>query len=501
MVSAAPQLFSLNNPALKMTTTTSAVYGFFKFTSTFDGRSVRCEVKKLPFTFGSSLTDDIRIHAPKVQKGHLQVLRLGSKEEDGDNHGNKLIIRPSLSEFLRNVSCWFVTAFLLFFVTDATVLVNEKVLEMNAEYALSHNDRVSIEGRCFTFEAAAATHSLTDSFIEAATVAEITTAEATLPVAAEEKKNSPLRPVVEEASLETPSTTTTDDCRTPRFVSLKKPSNPATASAAAASALKVKSTPSRIPRCAQKTAATTTTTASTTLSGSAAKRQPLSVQFNRFSEQKGLTSRKRVYVPTKLFDGEKPSEQLDNVVDGNALSHNDLVTVVEQSHNSLIASFIEMETTTAPAETALLAEDEDNSLLHSVVGTTNTTVDCQTPTFVTLKEPNSSAKSAAVVKSTPTAAAAVPRRALKTAAKTTGLASRQLPNVQFNCFSEQKGVMTSRKRVFASTKLFVGEKPSEQLDDAVDEKAENAEISHNDNHNKLIIRPSLSEFLREHLPC
>ena len=97
MVSAAPQLFSLNNPAVKMTTT-SAVYGFFKFTSTFDGRSVRCEVKKLPFTFGSSVADDIRIHAPKVQKEHLQVLRLGWNEEEGDKHSN-LIIRPSLSEF------------------------------------------------------------------------------------------------------------------------------------------------------------------------------------------------------------------------------------------------------------------------------------------------------------------------------------------------------------------------------------------------------------------
>ncbi len=474
--------------------TTSAVYGFFKFTSKADGRSGRCEVKKLPFTFGSSLTDDIRIHAPKVQKGHLQVLRLGSKEEEGENHGNKLIIRPSLSEFLRNVSCWFVTAFLLFFVTDATVLVNEKVLEMNAEYALSHNDRVSIEGRCFTFEAAA-TSGLADSFIEGATVAEITTAEATLPVAAEEeKKNSPLRPVV-EASLETLSTTAV--CRTPTFVSLKKPSNPVT-TAAAASALKVKSTPSRIPRCALKTAATTTTTASTTSISGSAKRQPLSVQFNRFSEQKGLTSRKRVYVPTKLFDGEKPSKLNDIVAKNaeNALSRNDLVTTVEQSHNSLTASFIEMETTTAAAETALPAaeEEEDNSLLHSVVGADTTTVDCQTPTFVTLKEPNSSAKSAAVVKSTPTAAAAVPRRALKTAAKTTGLTSRQLPNVQFNCFSEQKGVMISRKRACFSTNLFDEEKPSEQLDDAVDEKAENAEISHNDNNSKLIIRPSLSEF-------
>ncbi|KAH9398673.1 hypothetical protein TYRP_018918 [Tyrophagus putrescentiae] len=374
-----------------------------------------------------------------------------------DNH-KKLIIRPSL---------------------NATVLVNGKVLEENAEYALSHNDQDTIEGRCFTFEETAT--GLTDSsFIEAAsTAAEITTAEATLPV--EEKKNSPLCPVVEEPSLETLSTAV--DCRTPRFVSLKEPNVSATA--AAASALKVKSTPSsvsRIPRCALKTAATTIS--------SSAKKQPLSVQFNRFSEQKGLTSRKRVYVPTKLFDGEKPSKQLDNVVDGNALSHNDLVTVVEQSHNSLTASFIEMETTTAlPAE----EEEEDNSLLHSVVGTTNTTVDCRTPTTVTVKEPSSSAKSAAKVKSTPIAGAgAVPRRALKTAAKTTGLASRQLPNVQSNCLSEQKGVMTSRKRVFASTKLFDGEKPSEQLDDAVDEKAENAEISHNDNHNKLIIRPSLN---------
>ena len=78
--------------------TTSAVYGFFKFTSKADGRSGRCEVKKLPFTFGSSLTDDIRIHAPKVQKEHLQVLRLGWNEEEGDKHSN-LIIRPSLSEF------------------------------------------------------------------------------------------------------------------------------------------------------------------------------------------------------------------------------------------------------------------------------------------------------------------------------------------------------------------------------------------------------------------
>ncbi|KAH9409426.1 hypothetical protein TYRP_010433 [Tyrophagus putrescentiae] len=323
---------------------------------------------------------------------------------------------------------------------------------------------------------------LTESFIEKATASETTTAAADL-LAAEEN-NSPLHSVV-EATLETDATA---DCRTPSSVSLKEPSHPTTtASASSSSSVVVISTPTAGLRCALKTT-----------TSSSAKRQPLSVQFNRFSEQKGLTSRKRVAVPTKLFDGEKPSEQLDDedAVDENAesaLSHNDLVTVVEESHNSLTASFIEMETTTTTTKRALPTEEEDNNLLHSVVGT-STTDDCQTPTTVTMKELSHPATAAAVasalkVKSTPSSISRIPRRALKTAA-TTRLASRQLPNVQFNCFSEQKVMTTSRKRVCLSTKLFDGEKPKEQLDDAVDRKAENA-LVHNDNH-KLIIRPFLN---------
>ena len=197
-----------------------------------------------------------------------------------------------------------------------------------------------------------------------------------------------------------------------------------------------------------------------------------------------------------------------------ALSHNDLVsneglsTTLEESHIDMTASFIETatasKTTTTTTETALPAaeEEENTSPPHSVVETSletpSTTTDCRTPSFVSLKEPNSPGKSAsaAKVKSTPIAAAtaAVPRRALKTAAKTTGLTSRQLPNVQqFNCFSEQKGVMISRKRACFSTNLFDEEKPSKQKDDVMDQKAENA-LNHNDMTNKLIIRPSLSEF-------